>query len=84
MMKPMSSAWIRTRIIGRWCRGRGGENGRGAARQSWEAEGGRGRWRCAEGAAAKMAEALRDNPGKRKAGRAGQGGGGSLHSSLNS
>jgi hypothetical protein len=31
--------------------------------------GGRGRWRCAEGAAAKMAEALRDNPGKRAGGR---------------
>jgi hypothetical protein len=29
--------------------------------------GGRGRWRCAEGAAAKMAEALRDNRGKRRA-----------------
>jgi hypothetical protein len=41
MMKPMSSARIRMRILERWCRGRGGENGGGAARQSWEAEGGR-------------------------------------------
>jgi hypothetical protein len=40
MMKPMSSAWICTRILGRWCRGRDSENGRGAARQSWEVEGG--------------------------------------------
>jgi hypothetical protein len=27
-----------TRILGRWCRGRDGENGEGSARQSWEAE----------------------------------------------
>jgi hypothetical protein len=26
------------RILGWWCRGHGGENGGGAARDSWEAE----------------------------------------------